>query len=1015
VSRARPLLTAGLALAAAALTLVYLLPFRAYGLQVEDEGTLLYQVLRVVEGQVPYVDFLTGYMPGYFYVGSTMLSWAGDVPTMRVLIAVLHALTVAGSVVLATRVARPALALALPLLYVAFLPVFPGSFCSFNIPYPSWFATAGWIAGALALTSYVERRGRLALVVAGAAAAFTFMMKPNAGLFVIAAATGVLLLAGARGARERPVGMVLWFVLWAGVLAGTVVTIGAPQPVDAIIYYTPVVALMAVLVTRRSGRTTLVGDAAVLLGTFAAGIVPWLAWFLARLGLERFLREMLYVGSNAAQVFYSSYPAVTGWALVVTALIVLFGGVGALAERGRVSATAALVFVGSATVASALAVATFGLMPERFTWSVIWQLESAAFAVALTTEVAGVVWLWRARRAPEMEVPAALLVCAVFMHLQLYPRADFMHLVSSGVLAAVVATFLLDRACGWWEAALRRSLAPWLAPAVLPTIVLLFAAAIAIGARPAFGILRSEARYTLPFAVAPVWVEVERGADLRALGDAATALAGLTGPRAPSVGFPALEIALLLSGTRNPTPYTYFVPGRPNHLEEASIVDTLAATRPAALISLNREFTFFDAAPTYFFLLRDLVRARYTLDGRFGRFDVLRRVDGVPAAADRPRAPSSAAPEGAAPSADVDAAIVALERGPQIETRLRAIGVLEQQPAARVAGVLLASATDDDTTIRQTAVRALLAVLAREPDRGLEDYVEAAHLDRRQQTLLLRAIRDSRDARAASYLFGVARGADPRLRADALGAMSITRAAMIARSHLWAGAEEPAAWPGRAAVVDGVHALLQDPGAPFEGAAFAAELAGRLGVADTVPVLRERLAAKDAVAASSARSLVTLAPEGVACDLVALLVERPNVLEIEEAVPSALIALARLPAPVGAEARACITRALTPGHGVLENAVWIAAALGDPSFVPSLRALLPVAAPEVRRAAVWTLGEIAADAETTALLERIAHADADPKTRELAATAVAKQSGGRPRGLAVSAAMPAPTGPSVAR
>jgi len=145
------------ALIASALAVVYLWPLRGYGLQVEDEGTLLAQIVRVAGGQVPYVDFNTGYTPGYFYLAAAVWRGTGDLHALRVALVIVHALAVGGLAVLAAEVARPTFAVATALAYLVFIPVFPGEFAAAMIPYPAWLVVPGWTAMAIALRRFLAR------------------------------------------------------------------------------------------------------------------------------------------------------------------------------------------------------------------------------------------------------------------------------------------------------------------------------------------------------------------------------------------------------------------------------------------------------------------------------------------------------------------------------------------------------------------------------------------------------------------------------------------------------------------------------------------------------------------------------------------------------------------------------------------------------------------------------------------------------------------------------------------
>ena len=86
--------------------LVYLLLLRRYGFQLEDEGILLFAFDRVMRGQQPYLDFHSGYTPGFFAFGTTVSSLFGPSATaLRAVLAVLNALTAAGLAATTRRVA----------------------------------------------------------------------------------------------------------------------------------------------------------------------------------------------------------------------------------------------------------------------------------------------------------------------------------------------------------------------------------------------------------------------------------------------------------------------------------------------------------------------------------------------------------------------------------------------------------------------------------------------------------------------------------------------------------------------------------------------------------------------------------------------------------------------------------------------------------------------------------------------------------------------------------------------
>ena len=188
---------ATLAIGGAVLALFLL--FAGYGYNLEDEGTVLYQILRTHRGERPYLDFHTGYTPAVFYLNAWLFETFGvSVMPIRFVLAGVNALAVMLTFRLALRLAPVAEAALAALTYAIFMPFFQGQFASFNIPYPAWYAIAAWLAAQLASVKAVESGSRSWLVAAGALAGVAFSFKPNTGILALGAAVLAQLLASAQ-------------------------------------------------------------------------------------------------------------------------------------------------------------------------------------------------------------------------------------------------------------------------------------------------------------------------------------------------------------------------------------------------------------------------------------------------------------------------------------------------------------------------------------------------------------------------------------------------------------------------------------------------------------------------------------------------------------------------------------------------------------------------------------------------------------------------------------------------
>jgi hypothetical protein len=744
--------------------------FRFYGFQVEDEGTLLFQLSRVAAGQFPYVDFHTGYTPGFFYVGAALLHALGTTTeTLRPLLAFMNAASIAGLYALARRVVGPFMALVPGLAWIASLPLFR-EFAAFNVPYPAWFATVAWVAFALAMAGWVERGRHVRLVLAGVAAAFAFSVKPNAGAFALAAGVWIVALAGRRAAAvDRVMGPLASVVM----LGGVWLAFGLQwRTVDAAVHLAPVAVVACVAAFALPGRlaTSLQPRTSTALVALAAGFVPptlvWVVPVLGRLGLAGFARDVLLLGSPAAALYYLAHPPPQLYALGI--VVAVLGGalVGRAIARGWVSL--ALPVFGGAVLAVAVALhfARGALMPEGLENAIGAQVQNAGYWLAPLAHWGGIVLLLRARRAgtlaEDARVLLALVPLAVTMYLQLYPRTDDFHLVIAAPMSAVLATALLARVVAWWARAPRIAMVPTrIALHGVVAAVVLTVAMVRLGPPIQAWSLSRVSSMLVDGPRVRVRVDPTVADDLAAFDRTVNFLRSHTTPGEAALAFPALTGVLFAAGLTSPVPHDYWYPGRPDHDDEAAMVASLRAAPPRFVVTLNDGWSFFFESAPYFTAARAFAVEQYRLVARFGRFDVLARRDLAAAIPVERFAPTG-------PGADVI------------------------QP---------------DPDRRRQAVRRWMAGFT-------VDEATHPHLDEdlRAAVLRLRALRDGGDLRAAGWLLAGYDHPHPRIREEALGAMWVIARNFPATRARWANDFDPAAWrPFVAPYFERAEALLTAP------------------------------------------------------------------------------------------------------------------------------------------------------------------------------------------------------------
>ena len=193
------------ALALVALGVVYFARALPLGLELTENGMILYPSWRVARGAVPYRDFVQLFGPSLYYANAAVFAFAGpELLAVRWLVLVLKVVILALAYLCARRVASTAWALAC---VVALGLVWGTPWWLFNTPYANHFALALCLAGvwlSLALPARLVVRSAAAGLCFGAAATF----KQTSGLFALMALALALLISP----TDEPAGGPRWLM-----------------------------------------------------------------------------------------------------------------------------------------------------------------------------------------------------------------------------------------------------------------------------------------------------------------------------------------------------------------------------------------------------------------------------------------------------------------------------------------------------------------------------------------------------------------------------------------------------------------------------------------------------------------------------------------------------------------------------------------------------------------------------------------------------------------------------------
>jgi hypothetical protein len=559
------------------------------GLDVVDEGYFANQAVRVLHGQVPYLDFDSLYTPGQLYLnaGAFVVAGGPHLLALRVVGWVGRTLLALALYWLARPLARPLWAAVPPLFALLGLDLAP----AFWWPHPGWLSEAATVIAVKAVAglpslSTVERSRRL--VLAGAITAVVFAFKQNAGVFLGMAITAFLLIQGedVPARSSSPALRVARFGV-AATMVAALVWLMRPHldGVTAVYLLVPVPVVCIVfafgLVSRE--RESLVEGIrfGVPLGLgFTAVTVAWMSVLMVAMhGRIDLLAGFVGAVDQNGLLAPLDLPGKTGAAGVFTIQIVALAFVGVARGAGRwhlpIAVGGLLAIVGATSP---------GEGAIRAIWDRPWTM-GLGFA-ALLPSAAFWAGLWFARHKPRSAADWQFrwyLAAGAFALLSEYPISDVPHLAWSAGILLVVGAIILDRLQRRLATTLQLSygsnMALSLALLVLPALA---AAPVVMDAR--LGVilernatdgmprLRQRTDVSMLPALNGVRIAPDLGQELVNLVDE---LKRTTRPGEPIFVYPTSPLIYVLAERPNPTRFDHLYPGTIPDAELEHVVATL--------------------------------------------------------------------------------------------------------------------------------------------------------------------------------------------------------------------------------------------------------------------------------------------------------------------------------------------------------------------------------------------------------------------------------------------------------
>jgi hypothetical protein len=415
-----------------------------------DEGHLLRLSTLVAAGRVPHRDFVDSYGPGVLGLTGAVVGVFGEqLLPVRIFVAVLKALAVAGGYLLSRTLATRPFALLASCVAIGF---WGRAVWNLNAPYAALFTLVltPWMV--LALVSAERRRSQAGLFAAGVLAGVTLLFKHTLAAFLVFGMALALCASATFSMQPDTRTRSEWRVLLAAwVLAGALPVVAAwlfLTPTAYALHLLPIHAAMTVVawaIVRRRSAASLERIAVTRLLPFGAGVAAVLAivgalyayWgALGPLVDDLFVLPLTLDGYTAPV----SLPG-RGAALAATGFLAA-SGAGLLALTGR---------RGSATGLAGVAI--FAIVAQRGepdAWRSFWlgaplELRGLQSAVLAWAGIATLTSLLRDHGGREWSAATAWLSVVflqAFMGFQAFPRAAFGLYLAQGVQAILMAGLL---------------------------------------------------------------------------------------------------------------------------------------------------------------------------------------------------------------------------------------------------------------------------------------------------------------------------------------------------------------------------------------------------------------------------------------------------------------------------------------------------------------------------------------------------------------------------------------------